>query len=101
MGINYYHESMGHTIRTDDQIDQDLSVMYEKFDSIKLYHNPFLPDSIMSCATIAHKAKKKGFRVIWTENDDTVVLNQTNWSDYAIAVLKDSYIARGVGVDEF
>ena len=100
-GINYYHESMGYLPKTYKSVVEDILLIKEKFDSIKLYHNPFKVPQIIDIAQIAKIAKENGLYVVWAENNDTDTLTEENWGDYCDLVKQDGVIAKKLGVDEF
>jgi hypothetical protein len=101
LGIDYYHESMGYLKRTPAEIARNLAQIQQVTQNIKVYHNPFMPASLPLIKSIVQQAKVLHMRVVWTENDDTVTLTDTNWKTYADRVILDAAEAASVGVDEF
>ncbi len=97
--INYYHESMGYIKRNNNEIESDLLLIKSKFDGIRVYHNPYNPDTLADIVNIIVKAKEIGLYVIWVENNDTVQLTEAEWGNYCDKVKLDIPFAKDV--DEF
>ena len=100
-GINYYHESMGFLPKTLNEIEKDLDIIKEKFQVIKVFHNPFQIDRLPHIALIAQIAKQKGLYVIWVENNDNIQFTEANWVEYVDLVKNDCKLAAELGADEF
>lgn len=101
IGMNYYHESMGDIVRTDAEIEADLTKILTLTNKIKIYHNP-LEDNISVISNIANRAKARGFYVVWNENNSTTDLTTTTFNGtYTTNVLADAAVAQSCGVDEF
>lgn len=80
---------MGYLKRSNNEIENDLSLVQEVTNKIKVYHNPFMnAGSVAPAASLAIvknivlKAKARGMYVIWTENDDSVTLTDALWNNY-------------------
>lgn len=115
LGMNYYHESMGYTARTGQQINADLDRIATLTKRIKVYHSPYensggvsAAASLATCKNIVTLAKAKGFYVVWVENHDDGD-NHLNgngsgaysWEEYSALVIADAAEASSVGADEF
>jgi hypothetical protein len=108
IGINYYHESMGYITRSPAGIRRDLDEIAQITSRIKVYHSPYPLSNLRSSAAtlvvmkqIVQAAKARHMYVVWTENDDRVMLTDTNWNDYTQRVVSDAAQAQQMGVDEF
>ena len=101
MGVDYYHESMGYIKRTDAEIVSDLWQIQTVTHRLKVYHNPFDHTSLPYVAHMVQIAKAQKMYVVWTENDDSVTLTNTNWSEYSGNVVADAAVAHSSGADEF
>lgn len=97
--INYYHESMGYIKRSMGEVRQDLELIKSKFDGVRIYHNPYVPDTLPNIVEIASQAKELGLYVIWVENNDSIQLTEPEWGAYCDKVKADLRFA--FGADEF
>jgi hypothetical protein len=100
-GINYYHESQGFLYRPYNAVKQDMKLIKSRFNTVKLYHNPFTPNTLEYIATVTEIAKNEGLFVIWNENNDDRTFTETNWLEYIDRVKDDCLVASRLHVDEF
>jgi len=100
-GINYYHETMGYLPRTIKEVQEDIDLIAQGFNSIKIYHNPFLYDTLPHVSLVAKLAKKAGLHTVWVENNDSIQFTENNWLEYRERVIKDCILASKFNVDEF
>lgn len=93
---------MGHIQRDIYEVKRDIELIVEKgIKKIKLYHNPYYPDTLRNIVTIAEEALENDMHVSWIENNDTVTLDGPAWGDYNSKVMEDLVLAHQVGVHEF
>lgn len=100
-GINYYHESMGFLPKTLTEVETDIEIIKNSFQSIKVFHNPYSVDSLQYIALIVKVAKKSGLHVVWVENNDNTQFTSSNWTEYVEFVKNDCILANELEVDEF